>query len=274
MIDIESLIKIYKHPIRQNCFVRTVRIVWWKINQIFINSPTIINILDNTKCICYPSSSFGSLIFYVHLPEYFEMKKFITDVENGGVVIDVGSNLGIYSLIAATFPKTKVYAFEPSRKILNNLYENININKFEKKIDVAEEIVSNHCGYERFKECDVTEISHIDTAGQKKKCISLDQFIKEKKIKSIKMLKIDVEGAEMRVLKGSEKNIERGVIKNILMEINKENVKFGTCHDEIINFLQKNGYSVKIFIENRCIPIRKFIPIQQYTYNIYAHLKQ
>ena len=136
-----------------------------------------------------------------------------------------------------------------------------------------DEIVTDHNGYERFKECDISEISHIDSTGQKIRCTAIDQFVKEKKIRSIKILKIDVEGAEMKVLAGSLNSMNKGIIKNVLMEINSNNINYHSSHIEIIKLLQKYGYAVKIFSGNKLISVKDCTPTQNNTYNIFAHLK-
>ena len=73
--------------------------------------------------------------------------------------------------------------------------------------------------------------------------ISLDSFLNKKKI-SVDLLKLDVEGSELKVLKGCEKNIKK--IKVILIEILNHNLINNYSKSKIFSFLEKNNFSLYI----------------------------
>jgi len=77
--------------------------------------------------------------------------------------------------------------------------------------------------------------------------ITLDKFTKEKEINFIDVLKIDVEGSELKVLKGSKDILERTEI--ILIEICDTKVNFTSKYDTIIVFLKK--YNFKLIKEKK-----------------------
>ena len=63
------------------------------------------------------------------------IKKAYGDVDDNSTVIDIGANIGVYSIFAATTSKhTTIYAYEPMLSNFNVLLENIRINKLEKFI--------------------------------------------------------------------------------------------------------------------------------------------
>src|SRR5438132_1173982 len=91
------------------------RLAWWKLNQLFFHIPAIVTLLDDTQVICEPQSSYGSFIFYVRYPEYYEMKFVENYLQSTDTFVDVGANIGALSLIAATkAPKGRIIAFEPT----------------------------------------------------------------------------------------------------------------------------------------------------------------
>jgi len=122
--------KILDHPNNTNKKLETLlRILSWKINQLTLKKPSIVQIEEEVSCICYPDSSFGSLVVYTKLPEYYEMKFVQGILRKNDVVIDIGANIGLYSLISAKRVR-KVYAFEPVKQAADIFAENKKLNKF------------------------------------------------------------------------------------------------------------------------------------------------
>src|SRR5258705_11326726 len=65
--------------------------------------------------------------------------------KSSDVIFDIGSNTGIYSLLAKTVNKNaKVYAFEPVKRVYDKLLKNINLNRYH--IETFEIAISNYSG--------------------------------------------------------------------------------------------------------------------------------
>jgi hypothetical protein len=76
---------------------------------------------------------------------------------------------------------------------------------------------------------------------------TLDSYIKMKKITHIDMMKIDVEGAEYKVLKGARDLLEKGKIGLLLLEISDKTKLYGYDFPELASFLSKYQYSIYEF---------------------------
>src|SRR3989344_3811026 len=132
---------ILRHPFNKNKKLKTLlRIFWWKINQTFFKFPVVVELIPGLKCICYPvDSDYGTLVVYQKFPEYGEMNFLLDNLKDNDTFIDVGANIGVFSLLASSkIKKGKVFAFEPSPKILAQLYANIALNQKTDRILVAE----------------------------------------------------------------------------------------------------------------------------------------
>lgn len=164
--------------------------------------------------------------------------------------------MGDYSLFASSvITKGHIYAFEPYKKSIDMLEENIRLNEI-KNITVFNGVASDKNGYEYLsieKESEVNHIVHEKNKqdGVKVPSITLDRYITENNIKQVAILKIDVEGSEMKVLIGAEKSIQDKKIIKILIELNKNNQFFGTTNQKIIAWLKKQQYSVYLFEEDK-----------------------
>ncbi len=140
------------------------------------------------------------------------LKKYL---KNGDTFIDVGANVGFFTAVAAGLvgKKGQVHSFEPVpeyfQKLVslaeNNSQYDITANQFalgnEEKSNKIYIKGRSGVGHNTFFPC------FLENAGNGSKTAEvsirrLDKYIKEKKIKNIKLIKIDVEGFEFPVLKG------------------------------------------------------------------------
>ncbi len=132
--------------------------------------------------------------------------------KNAAVIFDIGANTGIYSLTAKSLnPNSRVYAFEPVKRVFNKLTENVQLNKFD--ITCVEKAVSNKNGTALIYDNDQEHIYSVtvnknmfptDTKviETQIETITLDSFIKQNHLPKIDLIKIDVETHEAEVLEG------------------------------------------------------------------------
>ncbi|MDR0873164.1 MAG: FkbM family methyltransferase [Prevotellaceae bacterium] len=133
-------------------------------------------------------------------------------LEENEVVVDAGSNLGIFALFAAKHKKCKVYAFEPNSEILPVLNKNISINNLNELITPVPFGLSHSDYSTNFfvnnNNIGGATILPSKTFVEKKDemtitCVSLDNWVKKNKIPRIDFIKADIEGAERFLLQGA-----------------------------------------------------------------------
>lgn len=249
--DVKSFIRLLDHPLNRDFKLKAAgRILWWKINQLFFHLPSVVT-FHNTemKLICTPESSYGSLVVYCNLPEYREMIFLQKTLKSNSVFVDIGANVGAYTILAAAIiTKGKIYSFEPMSSVLGTLYQNIRINNLEDRVKVIKKVVSDKTGYERFVSHNISEYSHISIDETSKSVLipstKLDDFCRGLKIPFIDAIKIDVEGAEWKVLKGFENYLKSGKVGLLIVELNKRNTLFNGDSNQVIEYLRKFKYTV------------------------------
>lgn len=245
-----SFQKVLNHPNNKSAKIGTLgRLLIWKLNQLFFHLPKIVNLTPEMKCICHPDSSFGSLIIYTKLPEYEEMNFIYNYLKKDDIFLDVGANIGAHTLMAASKIKTgKIFSFEPSSKALRYLKENIQINNLNSIVTIIDKVVSDKNGLEKFiigKHSEVDHIGEKDDQLHEMKTIpsiGLDKFLTEQKINYVDLIKIDVEGAELKVLKGLRGYLAGGKVGMIIFEINSNCGIYGYSVKDMINFLEQYDF--------------------------------
>ncbi len=73
--------------------------------------------------------------------------------------------------------------------------------------------------------------------------LTLDTFVKKKRIKSIDLLKVDIDGSEYEFLQGAKVTLKGNKVKVILIEINDKKKNYKKKERKIINFLKKRNFT-------------------------------
>jgi FkbM family methyltransferase len=128
-------------------------------------------------------------------------------IRPGATVYDVGANYGMHTLLFARLvgPSGRVYAFEPHPGVFSCLKEQIDLNGFRTVVPVCE-AVCDRSGTSSFDEADQRSSGHLidSSSGHLKvRTTSVDAFVFGGQGAPPDFIKVDVEGAESRVLRGA-----------------------------------------------------------------------
>ena len=205
----------------------------------------------------------------IYSVEKYHTMYFRNLLKPGWVFFDIGANIGYYTLQASmrVGKKGKIYSFEPVSKTLKNLRSNIKLNKFE-NIDTFQYIISDIGKTTRIYIGDETNTGTSRCSPQyikntqnyeSIKSITVDDFVELNRINKIELIKIDVEGYEMKVLLGMRKSIAK-YHPTLLVEINtKALAEHGDTPQELFNYFYKNGYKSWYITNKQIINVDKYI---------------
>lgn len=243
---------ILNHPAnRGNPIKAILKMIYWKFNKHFFKKDLIIEIYPGVKCICPYWSSYGGIIYMTRNPEYYETEIFLKVLQEDSTVFDVGCNIGYYTLLAAGRATAgKVFSFDVDPRISKITRKNIKLNNFSKRVTFINSLVSDKEGTEDFvceKESEMSHIAYRQGPGTKKyRAVTLDSFSSRKHLKRVRIAKIDIEGAEFKVIRGMKKLIIENRIDYLIIELNKNIHLLGSTHEELMGYLRKCGYNIFI----------------------------
>lgn len=166
----------------------------------------------------------------------------------GDVVLDIGSQIGIFTLVAA-LKAEEVYTFDLDPRNAEMLRKNVDANSFDNVL-VEQKAVGSEDGETRFELSSYGTVSRIDPEGSEAvDMVTLDSYCKDRDIDP-QIIKLDVEGAGYDVLNGAEKVIEESRPK-IFFEFHPQQIRAisGVEPVEALEFLQDRGYSLMEFRE-------------------------
>jgi FkbM family methyltransferase len=169
----------------------------------------------------------------------------------GDIVIDAGAHVGFYTVKTAKQVDSKgiVIAVEPDERNYSLLKLNVKVNKFNNIIPIRGRFLimkgkvyffhSKSCAHSLIRSAKVGFTAKSTEVSVK----TIDGIIEKLQLTRVDLLKIDVEGAEFKVLKGAEKSLKKGKIFMIIMELH---TPFVQKPDKIILYLRKFGYIVTV----------------------------
>lgn len=237
------------------------------------NGDVYFNFLSNgvqIKMVCIPyditSVPFTFLDFGSYEPK--EDKILLNIVKGNDVVLDIGANLGWYTLNWLKKARNvTVYSFEPMPDIYDKLIQNLTLNGQRIKnafnfglSNVNDEVNfffdMERCGASSMVNLRGTE-NTIDIKCTVKK---LDDVFPSLNVNRLDFIKCDVEGAEKLVFEGGIETIKK--YKPIIYSemLRKWSKKFGYHPDDIINLLADIGYSCYGYVNDKIEKIDSVTP--------------
>ena len=229
-------------------FLRPVR------NFVVSQIKSDIVLVDNHKMYLDTNDSLGLSVHGVYEPLETEVVKKI--IKNGSIVLDVGANIGYYTLIFAKLVgnKGEVFAFEPELENFKILEKNVLMNNYTNVI-LKNVALSDSNGKTRLylseERSGMHRIYPSHFCGEQYlevNMISLDNYFKNKILeKEISFIKIDVEGSEFGVLQGMKNLLDKNKHLKILLEFNPSGIKeFGANPIDVLNLLQEYGFNIYV----------------------------
>jgi len=199
-----------------------------------------------------------SMFLFGKFQSHITKNRFLS-LDPGGVVVDIGANVGLMCLqFARMVPQGRVYAFEPTHYALEKLKRNISLNpSMADRVFVINSFVSERSdinpvivAYSSWKVNGVRSSSdhpvHLGTpkSAEGVPAVSLNDFVEKENPSRIDLIKIDTDGHEYEVFKGAERVIAR-YRPRIIFEIglyvmDEKKIDF----DFYYNYFQKLNYKL------------------------------
>jgi FkbM family methyltransferase len=187
--------------------------------------------------------------------EPFETELFVQSAHAGGVIIDIGANVGYYTVLAASASEVEaILAFEPDPTNFALLEQNVRANGYSTveafQVAVADEdkeialyLSEDNSGDHRSYWIADREIVSI-------KAVRLDSFVQTSSAVA-SVIKMDIQGSEFNAAQGMKDLIDRSHHLALFSEFWPEGLSdAGTGADEYFSLLEAYGFSVFVILES------------------------
>jgi FkbM family methyltransferase len=237
---------ITSHSLTKNQKIRTLlRFFRWQLNCVINPYPIIYPFVENSLLLIKKGQTAATGNLYVGLLEFNEMMFVLHFLRKEDLFIDVGANIGTYTILATKVIEAETIAFEPIKKTFDQLVLTVALNNINDKVTLYNlaigEItskVSMTCNN------DTTNcISPIVDYNQENTEIvmleTLDNLINNREPA---IIKIDVEGYEKEVLKGALKILKKESLCAIIIETNFYPHIFSSISQDIYSIMNSFGF--------------------------------
>lgn len=243
---------IWTHPANRGRRLRAVlRGVAWQIDKRLRGRAWVVP-FHGLKLKCFPDSTSSSAVIYFNgLPDFWEMSFVLTYLRAGDQVLDVGANVGVYTLLAASRvgDTGSVDALEPQEAAAARIEEQCSLNGL-KNVRVHRFAAGDRSETASFGYSEESSTMHLRRESEARREGTLVQTIRLDELNPDKRYafgKMDIEGAEPLALRGATERLRSGNPPVWLLELAGYSQLYGVSSDELVAYLADAGYRTAVY---------------------------
>lgn len=199
---------------------------------------------QKTKLWMGKGSEGGNANYYCGLVDLEQMSFLLHFLKPEDLFVDVGANIGAYTILASGEIGAKSISFEPAPATYQMLCNNISLNNIESKTSALNVIAGGEEGIIKFTVSLNSSYNHVATDAETNIATAdisintLDNILTAVPA----LIKIDVEGYETEVINGAEKTLHNKKLQAIIIELNGSGARYGYDDNLVHSKIMKAGF--------------------------------
>ena len=229
---------INKHPLAcKHKGKAYYNLIKWQVSQLLFPGIKKVPFISGTHLLAKKSMTGATGNIYFGLHEFEEMGFLLHFLRNEDMFIDIGANVGSYTILASGVCGANSMSFEPVTETFNHLKNNIVLNSIDGLVSLFNEAVGAEEGKLIFTS-GLDTVNHVvandetnanHTTEVKVNTLDSKLFSNTSNL----LIKIDVEGFETAVLEGMDNTLRNENLKAIIIELNGLGLRYGYKDDDI-----------------------------------------
>lgn len=235
---------IWRHPLnRSGKFSAIARFVRWQLSSRLLPHSVALPFVNDTVLYVRRGMSGATGNWYCGLHEYRDMGFLLHFLRPGDLFLDIGANIGSYTVLAAGAVGADAIAVEPIPSTFESLENNIRLNRLGSKVSAKCVGLSDKSGILRFTS-NLDTVNHVAIESEQNDVIevpvmSVDELCDGR---VPVLIKIDVEGHEKAVLLGAVKTLSSPALVGVIMETNSSGLRYGDTDDALFDIMKSHGF--------------------------------
>ena len=234
----KTLIFIIKHPLNKDNKIKSIiNFFRWQLGSRILKKPVIINFVNRSRLIVEKGMTGATGNIYTGLHEFEDMSFVLHLLRKDDLMLDIGANIGSYTILAGAEVGAKCFAFEPIPETFRCLVDNVNINGIYEKVKCYNIGLADKNGILKFTS-NLNTTNHVVFNTSSIKNVDIID-VPVRKLDTIVsgcdplLIKIDVEGFELQVLKGADEILKSKSLLAVIIEtfgknnLDKQMSKYG-----------------------------------------------
>ncbi len=236
---------LLSHPLNRRHKVRALRrFVAWQVASRLVPGKIAWPFVDNTRLLVRRGMTGATGNIYCGLHEFEEMALVLHALRPDDVFVDVGANVGSYTLLAAGVVGARTISFEPSPVTYEHLLDHVKLNRLDQKVTAHNCALGAKPGQLRFTSGLDTQ-NHVAVDADRGTGAAIEVPVKRlsdvlETLAATTLIKIDVEGFETEVIAGAEALLRSDRLLGVIMELNGSGSRYGfddaAVHQKMIEY--------------------------------------
>lgn len=235
---------VWHHPLnRQARMAALLRVARWQFGARLLQGPIALPYVDDTHLFVKRGMMGATGNWYCGLHEVDDMAFVLHMLRPGDVFLDVGANVGSYTVLAAGGAGARTISVEPIPTTFKSLRQNVLLNGLDDRVELHCAGLSSADGTLRFS-ADLDTMNHILAEGEDRPAVEVPVFRMDDLLRGRvpAVIKIDVEGHEKAVLEGGAKTLSDPALAAVVMEVNGSGARYGIADDELLGLMRSHGF--------------------------------
>ncbi len=241
MASFKTIQLIRNHPLNRDNQLRALwRFFKWNITSRLMPYPIIYPLTPNSKIVVGRKLTGALINLYCGLVEFEDMFFALHFLRKGDLFVDIGANVGSFTLLASAEIGAKTIAAEPLPATFLHLVQNVKLNDIESLVEAHNIGLGSQTGVLKFTQS-LDTINHVARAGDTGTVdVPVDTLDNLLRGKDPILLKIDVEGFETEVVRGASATLQNPSVQAVIIELNGLGSQYGydesEVHAQLLNF--------------------------------------
>lgn len=250
---------VTSHPLNRGQPARALlRLLAWQLGSRLVPGDVAVPFVDATRLLVHPGQTGATGNVYCGLHEYEDMALTLHLLRPDDLFLDIGANVGSYTVLAGGAVGARCISFEPSPAAFARLRDHVLLNDLAGRVTAHQAALGSENGFTQFT-TGLDTVNHVLASGESGDAVPvrmhrLDDIVAGA---SPTLVKIDVEGFEAQVLEGAAKTLAAPSLLAVLVELNGSATRYSGSDDAVRDRLRDAGFvAARYDVERRAISTR------------------
>jgi len=243
---LQMLLGILRHPLnRGRPLAALTRFARWQIGSRLLGGAVAVPFAGNTRLLVARGMTGATGNLYCGLHEFEDMAFVLHALRPGDLFVDIGANVGSYTVLAAGAVGCRCVSIEPVPATFRRLKDNLALNSVLDRVDAHNVALGSGAGTVRFT-ADLDTVNHALATGEvadSQITVPVDTLDAVLAGRGPAVIKIDVEGFETAVIEGAPATLDSPSLRAVLLELNGSGDRYGYSDASIHERMLSLGFT-------------------------------
>jgi FkbM family methyltransferase len=236
---------ILTHPLNaERKLAAIMRFVRWQIGSRIMAAPVAKPFVEHTRLLVSRGMTGATQNIYCGLHEFEDMAFVLHALRADDLFVDVGANVGSYTLLAGGVVGAQCISLEPVPETFAHLCDNINLNGIADRVSARNVAAGEARGTLRFT-AGLDTVNHVlaeDEVQENAIMVGVERLDDLLAGRKPLLIKIDVEGFETKVILGAHALLSSPSLLGVIMELNGSGSRYGFDEDALHARMLEYGF--------------------------------